>query len=253
MRQKQCLLVSNTFFTALRGIFREGWAECGAWDCSWCFRCLSTYKGFLSRDFEFAGLMSNKRSAFNRADSNFTSLKRRPDWWIFLEVLQKEVNRSSRQCCWLTWIFTRVSKFKSQLPSAPLKFPWAWEEPDVLWTALLMSACRSVTSSPALLPVGAAFHISRWRRTVVAFQPGLKRDRRSCFHTPLDTFNEGPGRFPAAFGGFEEVSGHPQPRVRRQKVMFLSRHLDEFQLCLCRQKLNLKKSKVFKQQLDTLV
>lgn len=56
-----------------------------------------------------------------------------------------------------------------------LSFPWAWEKADVLWTALLMSACRSVTSSPALLPVGAAFHISRWRRTVVAFQPGQKK------------------------------------------------------------------------------
>lgn len=94
---------------------------------------------------------------------------------FFGSFAKKKVNLSSRRCCWLTWIFTRVSKFKSQLPSPPLKFPWAREEPDVLWTALLMSACRSVTSSPALLPVGAAFHISRWRRTVVAFQPGQKK------------------------------------------------------------------------------
>lgn len=119
-----------------------------------------------------------------------------------------------------------------------------------------LSSCLHVDQSLHLqpccqqeLPFISAGGGGRWWH----FSQAKKRDRRSCFHTPLDTFNERSGYFPAAFGGFEEVSGHLQPRVRRQKVMFLSRHLDEFQLCLCRQKLNLKKSKVFKQQLDTLV
>ena len=169
--------------------------------------------------------------------------------FFFLEALQKKVHHSSRQCCrlssgslhlsanltWISAFFTaEVPLGKREIPHLP---QWSCQKPDVLWTALLMSPCKSVTPSPALLPF-----ISAGGEDGGGVSAGPKQNRCSCFHTPLDTFNERSGHFPAVFGGFEEISGHLQPRVLRQKVVFLTRHLDEFQMCLCWQKLNLKKS-----------